>query len=100
MLLRTPSDFGAAIRDQRRRRSLDQSDLAKQVDVSRKWIIDIEKGKARAEIGLILRTLDVLGLRLSLHQGTATQQTSELPLVTTPNLDRVLDRARGNERDG
>ena len=64
MLLRNPTDLGHAIRDRRRRLNLDQDDLAKRVGVSRKWIIDAEKGKPRAEIGLVLRTLDALGLRL------------------------------------
>ena len=98
MHLRTPSDLGATIREQRRRLNLDQSDLAKQVGVSRKWIIDVEKGKARAEVGLILRTLDVLGLRLSLDQVGATQG-DQIQLITTPNLDTVLERARGRDSD-
>jgi HTH-type transcriptional regulator/antitoxin HipB len=66
MKVRTPLDIGAAIRDRRRRLKLGQDELAARVGVSRKWIIDIEKGKPRAEIGLVLRTLDALGLRLSL----------------------------------
>jgi HTH-type transcriptional regulator/antitoxin HipB len=66
MKVRTPIDIGAAIRDRRRGLKLGQDELAARVGVSRKWIIDIEKGKPRAEIGLVLRTLDALGLRLSL----------------------------------
>lgn len=93
MLLRNPLDLGAAIRDRRRQLNLDQSDLATQVGVSRKWIIDIERGKPRAEIGLILRTLDALGLRLSLDQPSAAADT-EAPDVTSPDIDAVLDRTR------
>jgi HTH-type transcriptional regulator/antitoxin HipB len=92
MLLRTPIDLGSAIRDRRRELHLDQSDLAMQVGVSRKWIIDAEKGKPRAEIGLLLRTLDVLGLRLSLEPGERLVGEGAVPAA---DIDAVLDRARG-----
>ena len=39
MRLRTPADFGAAIREQRRVLDLDQAALARRVGVSRQWII-------------------------------------------------------------
>jgi HTH-type transcriptional regulator / antitoxin HipB len=94
MLLRTPVDLGYAIRDRRRQLNLDQSDLAKQVGVSRKWIIDAEKGKPRAEIGLILRTLDVLGLRLSLQSGQAISGKG-MPIA---DIDEILDRTREQAR--
>ena len=45
MRLRTPADFGAAIREQRRVLDLDQAALARRVGVSRQWIIEVEKGK-------------------------------------------------------
>lgn len=92
MLLRTPSDLGSAIRDRRRALRLDQNELARQVGVSRKWIIDAEKGKPRAEIGLLLRTLDVLGLRLSLETGEPLASQGAAPAI---DIDAVLDRARG-----
>ena len=90
MLLRTPFDLGAAIRDQRHRLNLDQAELATRIGVSRKWIIDVEKGKPRAEIGLVLRALDALGLRLSLD--TDRQKATEpIPSV---DIDQVLERTR------
>jgi len=64
LTLRTAKDIGLVIRDRRRALSLDQQNLANQVGVSRQWIVEIEKGKPRAEIGLLLRTLGVLGLRM------------------------------------
>ena len=62
MLIRTPIDLGALIRDRRRRLRLDQKSLAEKVGVSRQWIVEVEKGKPRAEVSLILRTLDALGI--------------------------------------
>lgn len=93
MMLRTPLDLGVAIRDRRRRLNLDQADLALRIGVSRKWIIDVEKGKPRAEIGLILRALDALGLKLALDTGGQTG--SEPPAIQSVDIDRVIDRTQG-----
>jgi HTH-type transcriptional regulator/antitoxin HipB len=90
VLLRTPIDLGSAIRDGRRRLNLDQSDLARQIGVSRKWIIDVEKGKPRAEIGLVLRALDALGLRLALD----TAGENATPVIPVADIDKILDRTR------
>jgi HTH-type transcriptional regulator / antitoxin HipB len=65
MLISTPSEVGAAIRDGRRRLGLDQRTLAEKVGVSRQWLIEVEKGKAGAEIGLVLRTFNALGISLN-----------------------------------
>ena len=94
MLLRTPIDLGSAIRDRRRRLNLDQEELAKQVGVSRKWIIDVEKGKPRAEIGLILRTLEVLGIRLSLDTTDMIPEETATLAVPMADIDRIIERAR------
>src|ERR1700730_1936055 len=65
MLIRTPTDLGALIRDRRIKLGLDQKSLAPKAGVSRQWIVAAEQGKPRAEIGLLLRTIEVLGIRLS-----------------------------------
>jgi len=64
MRVRTPADLGALIRDHRTKLSLNQKSLAQKVGVSRQWIVDVEKGKPRAEIGLLLRTIGALGIAL------------------------------------
>src|ERR1700732_1709483 len=95
MLLRTPRDLGSAIRDRRRRLNLDQDDLAKQIGVSRKWIIDVEKGKPGVEIGRILLTRDPLGVQLPLDTGEITSGADlALPAVPVADIDKVLERAR------
>src|SRR5579871_551423 len=107
MKVRTPFDFGSAIRDRRRRLKLGQDELAARVGVSRKWIIDVEKGKPRAEIGLVLRTLDALGLHLSLDDddssaravgGFAEQGASGFSDVPAIDIDRVIDDARAKRK--
>jgi HTH-type transcriptional regulator/antitoxin HipB len=64
MQIRTPKDVGALIRSARRDGSLSQSELAKRVGVSQRWISQIENGKASAEIGKVLRALIALRVHL------------------------------------
>jgi HTH-type transcriptional regulator/antitoxin HipB len=61
MQLKTVHDVGAFIRDRRTRLGWTQGALAVRVGVSRLWIVQLEKGKATAQIGLVLRTLKELG---------------------------------------
>jgi HTH-type transcriptional regulator/antitoxin HipB len=86
MLIRTPTDLGAIIRDRRKELRLDQAELARRIGTSRQWIIAVEKGRARAELGLVLRALDALGIRLD------TAITS--PSKGTPDLDAIVAAAR------
>ena len=60
MLARNATDIGLIMRERRRKLGLDQGELARRIKVSRQWIVEIEKGKPRAEIGLVLRALDAL----------------------------------------
>jgi y4mF family transcriptional regulator len=76
MKIKTARDVGAAIRDARKRRGWDQQKLAQEVGVSRQWIIDIEKGKPGAGIGLVLRTLDAVGVPFDLKTSTPTQDVT------------------------
>jgi HTH-type transcriptional regulator/antitoxin HipB len=64
MLTRTPADLGAVIRDRRKQLKLDQAAFAKQIGVSRQWLIEVEHGHPRAELGLVLRAIDALGIHL------------------------------------
>ena len=57
MTIRTPADLGALIRRTRKKLRLDQSTLANKIGVSRLWLVEIEKGKPRAEIGQCRRRL-------------------------------------------
>lgn len=93
MFIRTPLDLGLAIRERRRRLGLNQSDLASRVGVGRQWIVAIEQGKARAELGLVLRTLAALDLRLS-ADGDETGRRREGALAPI-DIDAVVDAAKG-----
>ena len=78
MFIRTPADLGAAIRDRRKQLGLDQATFAKRIGVSRQWVIGVERGHARAAMGLVLRAIDALGIRLdaSMEQTNSRGSTS------------------------
>ena len=89
MLIRTPTALGAAIRDRRRRLGLGQEELADRVGVRRQWIIAVEKGRPRAEVGLVLRTLQALGLRLSVDPPSEEGSAAKRPI----NIDDIVENA-------
>lgn len=84
MKIRTATDLGAFIRERRAKLGMDQSDLAEKAGTSRKWIVEVEQGKPRAEIGLILRTLKTLGVSLDI----AVDRTKKASAASEPgNVD-------------
>lgn len=94
MLIRTPADLGAVIRERRKQLGLDQAALAARIGVSRQWVIGIERGRARAELGLVLRALDALGIRLNAAPGPAP--SSKKP--AGPDIDAIVAAARKGTR--
>jgi DNA-binding XRE family transcriptional regulator len=52
MIIRTPAELGATIKDRRPNLQPGQRHLAERVGVSRQWLIEVERGKPGAEIGL------------------------------------------------
>jgi HTH-type transcriptional regulator / antitoxin HipB len=91
MRIRTPIDLGAVIRDRRMKLGLDQKTLATQVGVSRQWIVDVEKGKPRAPISLVLRTVEALGIHLAADDQVKTKKRSGPPPV---DIDSIIASAR------
>ena len=89
MRIKTATDLGLSIREQRRKLGLDQQTLAARVGVSRQWIVAVERGKPRAEIGLVLRTLMALGLQLDLSDGKTSSDPTD--------LNALIERARGKK---
>ena len=95
MLIRTPADLGAALRDRRKQLDLDQAELAKRIGVNRKWVIGIERGRARAELGLVLRALDALGIRLDAAVESPGQKVSPKAAI---DIDSIVAAARKTKR--
>ena len=60
-------DLGAWLKSRRRELNLTQEELAQRVGVARQWIIRLERGNPRAELGPLLRTFGELSLDLTLE---------------------------------
>jgi|GEM_PF-889063 transcriptional regulator with XRE-family HTH domain len=64
-IIDTPAAVGAIIRARRQDRGQSQQSLAEAAGVSRKFLIDLESGHERAELGKTLAILAALGLSLT-----------------------------------
>jgi HTH-type transcriptional regulator / antitoxin HipB len=91
MLIRTPADLGALIRGRRKELGLDQAGLAERIGVNRKWVIGIERGRARAELGIVLRALGALGIRLDAITDKPSAKSVSVPSI---NIDDIVTTAR------
>jgi HTH-type transcriptional regulator / antitoxin HipB len=91
MQARSIRDFAAAVRGRRGDLGLSQADLAVRAGVSRKWIYEFEAGKPNAELGLILRVMDALGIQLELG---LDEQAPATVAGHTVDLDALLDEYR------
>jgi HTH-type transcriptional regulator/antitoxin HipB len=90
MKVRSIRDLAAVVRGRRRDLGLSQAELAVRAGVSRKWIYQFEAGKPTAELRLILRVLDALGLVLDVthdEQAAAGRPASD--------LDTLIEEHRG-----
>jgi HTH-type transcriptional regulator/antitoxin HipB len=90
IILLNAEQLGAAIRLRRKEKKLTQSELAKLLGAERKWVLNLESGNSKAEIGLILRAIEVLGLRAILIDKTQPERGPQD--LKTPRLDQVFQR--------
>lgn len=97
MRIHTPADLGLTIRERRKQLRLAQQTLADRVGVSRQWIVEVEAGKPRAEIGLVLRTLRELGLGLDVSTDVNSSASAHAR-AAAPNLDAIVERFRSKRK--
>jgi y4mF family transcriptional regulator len=71
--LATADDLGRYVRNRRLELGLTQSDLSAVADVSRRWLSEVEAGKATAEIGLVFRVLRALDVTVEANTLRAAQ---------------------------
>ncbi len=103
MRIRTATDLGLVIRERRRALGLDQRTLAGRAGVSRQWIVAVERGKAGAAFGLLLRVLGTLGLRLDAaaedgEPHPRPEKGRPAGVASDADLAAVLARARRRSR--
>jgi HTH-type transcriptional regulator / antitoxin HipB len=80
MQIRNAKEIGALVREHRSKLKLSQADLAVRVGVSRLWIVLLEKGESTAQLGLVLRTLDILGITLEVGEKRSSPKSGLVDL--------------------
>lgn len=87
--LRNAEQLGAAIRLKRKEKGLSQRALAELLGVERKWVMRLEAGNSGAEVALVLRTLELVGIRVMLQDEDRPTKASN---AATSRLDEVFNR--------
>ena len=77
MQVRKFRDIGPVIKAVRESRAVRQEDLAEQLAFSRDYLIDLEKGKGNLYISRLFRTLNELGITVTLTYGDGDGETSD-----------------------
>jgi HTH-type transcriptional regulator/antitoxin HipB len=88
MRIRSIRDVAASVKGRRQELGLSQAELARRAGVSRKWVYEFEAGKPAAELGLVLRVLEPLGLTLEVTRLPDDAAHGELDRL----LGRLADR--------
>jgi HTH-type transcriptional regulator/antitoxin HipB len=86
-------DMYFMVRLKRQEKGLSQSALAAKLGVGRKWIIHLESGNPKAELGLILKALECAPFERIAGRGEAA------PAALSPSrLDEVFRHLQRSER--
>ena len=88
--IKNARDLGLAIKERRIAAGLDQGALAAKIGVSRLWVNEIEKGKPRAAVGLVLKALNALDIAFQIDDGQAHGSDA----IDMIDLDAVVDSAK------
>lgn len=84
-------DLATAVHARRTDLGLSQQELAARTGVSRQWISAFERGRPRAELGLVIRLLYALDLRFEL---VARDSDRRSPGRASVDLDALLEEYR------
>ena len=95
--LRNAEQLGMAIRLRRKGKGLSQHGLAELLGVERKWVLRLEAGNPKAEVGLVLKMLNALGLKASLSDQDLASPEKDRH-VATSRIDEVFSRLQRSER--
>lgn len=67
----TPGELGRAVHDARVKAGLTQAELASRAAVSRRWLIELERGHSNAQLAKVFVVLRALDLGLALVEAPA-----------------------------
>jgi transcriptional regulator with XRE-family HTH domain len=94
--------FGQRVRSARLNLGLNQEALGHRVGLERSSISNVEKGRQRVQLHMLLEfaaALDVKPLQLLPDTSAASDPLRRVPAETRPFVDDVLKRARARARD-
>lgn len=86
--INTPREIGTLVKVRRKEVGLSQTALASLVGASRQWVQNLEGGKPGLELGLTIRALAALGLRLDARPVESPQN-----VVRSVNIQEIVERA-------
>jgi HTH-type transcriptional regulator/antitoxin HipB len=102
MRIRASADLGGLIRDHPIKLAIDQRSLSQKLGVSRQWIVEVEKRKPRAEIGLLLGTIDAPGILLATERESRGKKRDTAPqwiLIPSSPPRAEIENDQGTHRD-
>jgi len=89
MRIRSALDLAAAVRGRRKDLAISQAELAQRAGVARKTISELESGKTRPELDLVLRVLEQLDLAIDVGRGASARAQRR-----AVDLDTLIDEHR------
>jgi HTH-type transcriptional regulator/antitoxin HipB len=85
--LATVEAVGQAVRDGRKEKGLTQAQLATRAGVGRRFVVEVESGHMRAELGKVLSILEALDIHAVALPSIPTEQR-----LKDVDLDEVMKR--------
>lgn len=79
MQVRSMGELGALVRSARTARGMTQAELAAKLNISRDWVVRLEKGHPRLEAQRVLDALRVVGVDLQATVSDAPAATTRDP---------------------
>jgi HTH-type transcriptional regulator/antitoxin HipB len=86
------ADLADVVRSRRIELGISQEEIARRIGVSRRWVWQIEAGKATAELGLVLRLIQALDLAVDLRPVDAADHVDGAPIDLDAHLARFRAR--------
>jgi HTH-type transcriptional regulator / antitoxin HipB len=90
--LRNVEQLGSIIRLKRKEKGLSQTALAAKLGVERKWVLRLEAGNHTAELGLVLKALEALGIQVFLSDRDKATSSTGQRYASPSRLDEVFRR--------
>lgn len=107
MRLRNTQDIGLLLQARRKTLGWSQAHLAGRIGVTRQWVIAMEKGNSGVSMGIVVRALNTLGLKMAVTVGepdrdpervfeARNEGTGHVPAGS--DIDDIIEDARGKAR--